>query len=325
VSCVWGVCDGSGECCADLVEGSISVRDGKGGGKKKETNQKYFIVERVPDRLCPSIDACGCSSDSLIVKSTFTSFKVVMASTPVSQTCLMVTCRNTRMDFLPEGHNPKFPWLITIVCPMCNTPKFMCTRSCTTGNKDGRKSKFYSNMRQVQRHHSRCHKIFKGIRTQQPSSDESMEQNDNDSSSLNISQDVVSQGCIHDDVSLSLSNSGDDDAPEYCNPVSGIDSEIRTSNTNHDLAMDIHHIETSPQVAIMESTRDKFWKTIVQGNILEAASLLVSQAAFQSPNLFNANLPLPNIMLFIHLGKLVISSGLTDQYNLAKILSILYP
>jgi hypothetical protein len=187
------------------------------------------------------------------------------------------------------------------------------------------KSKFYSNMRQVQRHHSRCHKIFKGIRTQQPSSDESMEQNDNDSSSLNISQDVVSQGCIHDDVSLSLSNSGDDDAPEYCNPVSGIDSEIRTSNTNHDLAMDIHHIETSPQVAIMESTRDKFWKTIVQGNILEAASVLVSQAAFQSPNLFNANLPLPNIMLFIHLGKLVISSGLTDQYNLAKILSILYP
>ena len=65
MSCVWGGGVGSGECYADLVEGSISVRDGKGEGKKKETNQKYFIVERVPDRLCPPIEACGCSSDSL--------------------------------------------------------------------------------------------------------------------------------------------------------------------------------------------------------------------------------------------------------------------
>ena len=118
-------------------------------------------------------------------------------------------------------------------------------------------------MRHVRRHHSRCHKIIKGIRPQQPSSDESMEQNDNDSSSLNLCQDVVSKGCILDDVSLSLSNSGDDDAPEYCVPVSGFDSELCTSTTNHDSPMDIHHKETSPQVAIMESTRDKFRKTIV--------------------------------------------------------------
>ena len=223
------------------------------------------------------------------------------------------------MEFMPEGHNNKFPWLITILCPMCNTPKFMCSRSCTTGNKDRRKSKFYSNMKQVRRHHYRCHK------PQQPSSDESMEHNDNDSNSFNLYQDAVSKGCILDDTSLSLSNSCDDDAPEYCVPVSGFDSELRTSITNHDSTMDIHHIETSPQVAIIKTTRDKFRKKIVQGNVLEAASLLVSQAAFQSTNLFNTNLPLPNIMLFLHLGKLVISSGLLDQYNLAKVLSILYP
>jgi hypothetical protein len=97
-----------------------------------------------------------------------------------------------------------------------------------------------------------------------------MEQKDNDSSPLKTFHDVVSQGCILDNVSLSFSNSGYDDAPEYCVPVSGIDSELCTSTTNHDSPLplrldelwvventDIHHIETSPQVAIMESTRDK--------------------------------------------------------------------
>jgi hypothetical protein len=89
--------------------------------------------------------------------------------------------------------------------------------------------------------------------------------------------------------------------------------------------IELLYTENSPRIESMQVTADKFQKTFVQGNILEAASLLVSQAAFQSPNLFTAKLPPPNIMLFLYLGKLVISSGLLEQYNLAKVVSILYP
>ena len=105
--------------------------------------------------------------------------------TTVSVTCLKVTCRNTKMEFKPDGHNNKYPSLITILCPMCNTTKFMCNRSCTTGTSERHYKQIYGDMRQeVRRHHSTCHKVIKGIRHQQPSSDESMEQKDNDSSPL---------------------------------------------------------------------------------------------------------------------------------------------
>jgi hypothetical protein len=61
------------------------------------------------------------------------------------------------------------------------------------------------------------------------------------------------------------------------------------------------------------------------GNVVVAASVLVSQATFQRPHVVNKNLPLPNLMLFLYLAKLIISSGLLQQYNLSKVLSILYP
>jgi hypothetical protein len=51
-------------------------------------------------------------------------------------------------------------------------------------------------------------------------------------------------------------------------------------------------VEPEPPAASFESS-------IVDGNALHAASVLVAQAAFQSPNTSAAILPLPNIMLFL--------------------------
>jgi hypothetical protein len=62
-----------------------------------------------------------------------------------------------------------------------------------------------------------------------------------------------------------------------------------------------------------ESFFANFKRNFVNGNVVVAASVLVSQAAFQTPRVVNKILPLPNIMLFLYLAKLIISSGLLQQ------------
>ena len=70
----------------------------------------------------------------------------------------------------------------------------------------------------------------------------------------------------------------------------------------------------------------RFQKLMVNGEAVLAASVLVAQALFQTPgDMSVATLPLPNIMLFLYLAKLVLSSGGLPQHNLSKVLAILYP
>jgi hypothetical protein len=88
------------------------------------------------------------------------------------------------------------------------------------------------------------------------------------------------------------------------------------------------HIQTGhmyPSLVEPEPPAASFESSIVDGNALHAASVLVAQAAFQSPNTSAAILPLPNIMLFLYLAKLVMSSGLLQQFILSQLLTILYP
>jgi hypothetical protein len=89
--------------------------------------------------------------------------------------------------------------------------------------------------------------------------------------------------------------------------------------------VDLHYLPLWSTMDSPQSISGKFEKNFVGGNVVVAASVLVSQAAFQTPHLVNKILPLPNIMLFLYLAKLIISSGLLQQYNLSKVLSILYP
>jgi hypothetical protein len=73
------------------------------------------------------------------------------------------------------------------------------------------------------------------------------------------------------------------------------------------------------------SFKESFQKYLIDGYPLLAASLVVARAAYQTITPPTDSLTLPNIMLFLHLGKLVFSIGQLQQWNLHKVLAILYP
>jgi hypothetical protein len=83
--------------------------------------------------------------------------------------------------------------------------------------------------------------------------------------------------------------------------------------------------EDWPSFQKPESVSDKFRNQMVSGEVWTAASILVKQSAFQTPDVAQDMLPVPNIMLFLYLARLVMSSGLTQQHILSKLLLILYP
>ena len=85
------------------------------------------------------------------------------------------------------------------------------------------------------------------------------------------------------------------------------------------------HYQTGPTVVEPQSPVDEFKKHMLLGQAVAAASVLVAQAAFQSTMPSTTLLPLPNIMLFLYLAKLVLSTGRLELSNLAKVLSILAP
>jgi hypothetical protein len=64
---------------------------------------------------------------------------------------------------------------------------------------------------------------------------------------------------------------------------------------------------------------------MVLGNPILAASLVVARAAWQTTSPMMEALSLSNIKLFLYLGKLVLSSGNLQQWNLYKVLEILFP
>jgi hypothetical protein len=76
---------------------------------------------------------------------------------------------------------------------------------------------------------------------------------------------------------------------------------------------------------ITENTTKQFRRYLVHGNAVLAASVLVTRAAFQSPNPSATPLPHQNIMHFLYLAKLVLSTGCQQLSNLSKDISILYP
>jgi hypothetical protein len=74
-----------------------------------------------------------------------------------------------------------------------------------------------------------------------------------------------------------------------------------------------------------DTVTEKFRNQIVVGNVWSAASILVKQAAFQTKVVPAEMLPVANVMLFLHLARLVMSSGLTQHHCLSKLLLILHP
>ena len=132
-----------------------------------------------------------------------------------------------------------------------------------------------------------------------------------------------------EDTSSPFLHVDDDSVAEYP-PLPPLDGDSVVDDEVSDLHFAVSPAPFSALALVPLQQRDEpeltFRRHMVDGNPVLAASLLVARALFQthtiSPQSF---LPLPNIMLFLYLAKLVISSGTLQQHNLSRLLSILYP
>lgn len=103
------------------------------------------------------------------------------------------------------------------------------------------------------------------------------------------------------------------------------DGEFVFDNQDNDLFYDPLSVPTTNNASSKSSPREQFGSHMVNGNAVYAASVIVAQALFQTPLLAASPLPVSNVMLFLYLSKLVISTGHLQQGNLSKVLQILYP
>jgi hypothetical protein len=127
--------------------------------------------------------------------------------------------------------------------------------------------------------------------------------------------------------------SGDDTSPSHTStarsiydvdPWNDLPSTRDGDEVNTSDYFDLFY-KTRPALIEPQTTANRFAKHMLSGEALAAASILVAQAAFQTSSPVPALLPLPNVMLFLYLAKLVLSTGRLELINLAKVLSIFAP
>ena len=184
----------------------------------------------------------------------------------------------------------------------CGCITFTCNRTCD-GIENGvgkRYSDSYKDMKQVRRHHAACHKIAPPSDVRTMAEIEPIEFPDGGYTCDELS-DAIAMDCA-------------------ASVQGGVTDGMEPSPSAADSLE-----ENWPSFHTSETNTEKFQRHLVNGNAVVAASGLVTQAAFQTPNGPPSLLPIPNIMLFLYLARLVMSSGLIQQHYLSKLLLILYP
>jgi hypothetical protein len=137
--------------------------------------------------------------------------------------------------------------------------------------------------------------------------------------------------CLDVDYSVTALDHNNPAPSFHTPPVTDDDEGLLPVGPAYDGDVQYEEVETDLQydrltsVGQVQQTQDRFRGHITRGNALSAASVLVTQAAYQNPLSSSSMLPRNNIMLFLHLAKLVMSSGGSQQHHLAKVLAILYP
>lgn len=256
------------------------------------------------------------------------------------QHCVDAKCLSRHFESRPEGHHPELPWLLSHECGTCSTTWFTCNGMCNARRTQNRSSRgLYKNMQQVRRH-SKSHTASKNsprtsvaisMENDVPGSlnDYLMEHEEVDKLSVD---DRGNDGIVVDVPAMSdmeccelssvvIEEDSLANLPDYTpNPTCDGDEVVEVEDK------DLYQNNVSPRDKSEPlSSVQKFEHYIVQGKTLVAASFLVAQAAFQTTATPKTILPLPNIMLFLSLAKLVLSTGRLQLYNLSKVLSILYP
>ena len=243
---------------------------------------------------------------------------------------LCIECGSTEFVSKVAPPGSLYPWLVTHQCTGggCETMMYSCNGTCNGKLGVSRPlvkyNVYFENRRQFRRHGSQCHQAtatgrltlkqtggMDAIETEPAHNNMDADDCDFDSC-MDDSCDVPQPPQLDDHIGndLCLLN--------YCSQLDG--DEVVEENV-----VDLQYGKVWPTFKEPENTSQQFERHIVEDNAFLAASALVSRALFQSPDAIDAVLPPPNIMLFLYIAKLMMSLGLHQQYNLSKILCILYP
>ena len=268
--------------------------------------------------------------------------------------CIDLDCHSRNVHSLPDGHDTRFPWMLFHQCLRCRRHWFSCNRSCVTEGKQQRLSPFYMRIEQVRSHHHNCHKRqCSHNRVRLPSLPDANRQADLDELEQLVQQheqtlldqtapsmDTPPSTDMDTDIDDTVDPHDVDDpfdqeevAASSAGALISLDGEESWEDPNPtrdgDEVVELHdrdlHYQTATPVVESLTTTHQFNKHMVMGDAVAAASLLVARAALQNSTPTSSLLPLPNIMLFLYLAKLVLSTGRLELTNLAKVLSILVP
>jgi hypothetical protein len=212
-----------------------------------------------------------------------------------------VYCHGHHLNNEPAGHDPNFPALLSHQCYTCSKKWFSCDGSCNVHNK----SSFYAGMGQAQRHFLLC---CHGTGTGTPHS------NHPNPAASALDQSLLDT-CLmlhHNppDVAVTVDTELDlmDDDVSSSSPVIAINPSVDieeevliNSRDGDELAesglLDLHY-QVAPVLVETETTTQAFKRHMITGHPLDAASLLVSRAAFGTDSLSTSSLPTPNILFF---------------------------
>jgi hypothetical protein len=253
--------------------------------------------------------------------------------------CVNNQCLSRHVIGYPEGSNASHPWLLTHHCTTCHLHWFSCNGMCRT-TATSRKTKYYNTIRNATRHYNSCH-IGKGLKPPPTVEELALES----SNEARLDEYLLFQSrrtTFHEydtDHVMEQSESDypiDGDFPDryYCDSAAVIENEdnwhtdepLFDGDAHHEFVeTDIHYEPLTVPMVEQCGNPQRFEQFITNGKALSAASVLVSQAAHQNPMPFSSILPRNNIMLFLYLAQLVMSSGVAEKQHLAKVLLILYP
>ena len=216
------------------------------------------------------------------------------------------------------------PWMVSHLCQdqRCGKPTFTCNGSCVSNNRKRTFNESYGTSRQAKRHHRAYHSSENHVL---PTVEEQDHQESFDSGSEEInstwpSDEPTISGSVLDlpiqEDSFSYSNAVSFDGDEIMDLE---DPDLVYIRDQDDDMADWPNFNKSSSVS------EDFCSQIVSGDAWSAASLLVKRAAYQTRDVPSQILPIPNVMLFLYLARLVMSSGLTQRLFLSKFLQILYP
>jgi hypothetical protein len=264
-------------------------------------------------------------------------------------------CKGRKVDTQEEGYNQNMP---SISCHKCEIGKcrhtwYTCNSKCRIENGEGKRrfndGGIYTSAKAARRHHVDCHThIASRSRSGLP-----LATGCDFDNNANVIDDVINESPHFMDFQDSGETLFECQASMDCQDGAGArhssptlimeddshldfltagDGELVADVDDNDLfynhleaVADIVDQPTTPEASILTKPVELFKSHMVAGNAALAASVVVTQALFQTSVLSDTPLPVANVMLFLYLAKLVISTGQLQQGNLSKVLQILYP